>query len=96
MVQTSQTPAKPTIVDLISRVLEPENGSLHEELARFILTCRFPSEDQRRLRELAEKRRRGTLSEIEEAEMDRYIKAADFIEVLKAKAAASLGNRSTR
>jgi hypothetical protein len=56
----------------------------------------FPSEDQRRLRELAEKQRQGNLSESDKAGMDRYVKVADFIEVLKAKAAASLSNNSNR
>ena len=88
MVDISTVP--PTISDLLWRVIEPDDGSFSEEFARFLVARRFPAKDQRRLKELGEKQRRGTLTGEEEAEMDCYIKVADLLELLKAKALTSL------
>jgi len=78
------------VSELVTRVIGPERGDLSAELARFVLSCRFPPEDQRRLKELAEKQRTDSLTAEEESEMDRYIQVADLLEALKAKALASL------
>lgn len=79
-----------TLSELLVRVIEPEKQELSQELAEFLARLQFPPQDQQRLKELAEKQRQGTLSEVEEAEMDGYIQVADLVEVLKAKALTSL------
>ena len=81
---------EPTLSELLSRVIDPGKPELSHELARYLSELRFPPADQQRLKELAEKQRQGRLSEAEEMEMDGYIQAADLIDVLKAKALASL------
>lgn len=79
-----------TFSQLLARVIDPGRNELSHELAQYLAALRFPPEDQQRLKELAEKQRRVTLSEAEEAEMDSYIQVADLVEVLKAKALMAL------
>lgn len=79
----------PTFLQLLARVVERSQAGFSRELAQYLASLRFPEADQHRLQELAEKQRRGTLTAAEEAEMDIYIRVADLIELLKAKAMAS-------
>jgi hypothetical protein len=76
---------------LIARIVELEKGDFSEELAQYLLKRRFPPEDQAYLKRLAAKQRMGALTPDEEREMDRYIRVADFMEALKAKALATVG-----
>ena len=89
------SPTVPTITDILGRVHEPQDTSFSEEFARFIINCRFPKNDQIRLQELAEKQRVSKLTESEQAEIDCYLKVADLVEVLKAKAAATLSQSNS-
>ena len=72
----------PTISDLLSRVIDPANGSFSEELARFLTDCRFPDNEQRRLKELAERQRQQGLtadeSQCEESQCKSQCKTQTF------------------
>lgn len=76
--------------NLLTKIISPGEEQFSQELAEYLIDLRFPPEDQKRLKELAERQRQGQLTEAEEAEMDSYIHVADLVEALKAKAHASL------
>jgi hypothetical protein len=81
---------------ILKRVIQPENGDLSPELARYVLTLDFPEADHRRIAELSEKAQHGTLSAQEEAELEGYLSVNDFLMIVHSKARQSLGNSPDR
>jgi hypothetical protein len=63
---------------------------LSPEAARYILTLRFPPPDVGRMRELAEKARRGTLTPEEGLELDIYERVGYALSLMKSKARRAL------
>ncbi len=77
---------------ILSRVLRPEEGNLPPEAARWLLRVDFDDADRARIAELYEKAREGTLSEVEDAELEDYGDVGRMLEILRAKARATLAN----
>jgi len=75
---------------ILGRVLRPERGDLPPETARWLLEVDFDPADQERIAELYEKAREGTLGAEEDAELEDYGDVGRLLELLKAKAKASL------
>ncbi len=75
---------------ILSRVIAPEDSSLDRRAAEAILAMGFKAADKRRIDELAEKARLGTLSADEQAEADSYERIGHFISLLKSKARLSV------
>src|SRR5262245_47357881 len=75
---------------ILSRVVSPKAPEMSEGVARAVLELRFPEDDERRMSDLSEKARQGTLSPEEERELDAYILVGDFVSLLKSKARLSL------
>lgn len=80
----------PTDAAVIGRLVKPDRGDLSPAAAREILSLRFDEEDARRMNQLAEKAREGTLSAEEEAEIESYRRAGYLLGVLWSKARLSL------
>jgi len=76
--------------ELLDRVFEPSAGTFPKELARQILTVRFPDADHARYEELSAKAQTGELTQDEQDVLDDYLNLNDFLVILKTKAAASL------
>jgi hypothetical protein len=79
-----------TGVDLWERLLEPENGAMTPDAARYLLTLQFPRADIDRMNELAAKARQGTLTREEDGELERYLHVGTRLSILKSKARQSL------
>ena len=75
---------------ILGRVLRPERGDLPRETARWLLDVDFDPADRERISMLYEKAREGTLSTEEDAELEDYGDVGRLLELLKAKAKASL------
>ena len=75
---------------ILSRVIDPSNGSWPPEAAHSILAIELPTDDRERLNELAAKARDGSLSREEMAELDNYRHVGRLLELMKAKARLSL------
>jgi hypothetical protein len=75
---------------ILSRVVSSEVPEMSEGVARAVLDLRFPADDERRMSDLSEKARQGTLSSEEEREIDAYLLVGDFVSLLKSKARLSL------
>jgi hypothetical protein len=71
--------------------VEPESSP---EAARYILSLRFPQLDIKRMHDLAEKARQGTLTLEEHIEMDNYERVGHLLSLMKSKARKKL--RSAR
>lgn len=67
---------------------------LTPDLARHLLTLQFADADVVRMRELSEKNRTGTLTAVEAAELDDFIRAGDLLAVLQSKARMRLKSKA--
>jgi len=75
---------------ILQRVIEPKKAGLSPEAARFLLSLDFPESDHARMAELSSKASDGTLSHIEEEELDGYLHISDLLALLQSKARVSL------
>lgn len=74
---------------ILERVIEPAQGNLAPELARYILKLDFPPSDHERYAMLADKAQEG-LNPKEQAELDDYLSVNAFLAVIQSKARHSL------
>jgi hypothetical protein len=71
---------------IVSRLIDPESGEWSADEAKVILKLRFSSYDNERMRDLLEKAKSGTLSSIEESEIESYRHLGNLLSLLWAKA----------
>jgi hypothetical protein len=57
---------------IVGRLMKPDRGDFSPEAARDILRLQFGEEDQERIRELSRKAQEGTLTVLEQEEMENY------------------------
>lgn len=81
----------PTILD---RVIDPQHGDFPPAVARLVLKFAFPPKDRARYEKLSYKAQDGKLTAKERAELQDYLNVNDLLIVLKAKAEASLRDKS--
>jgi hypothetical protein len=75
---------------ILSRAIDPSNGSWPVEVAKVILSIALSPFDRQRMDELAAKARRASLDSDEEIEIESYRQASRLLELMKAKARASV------
>ncbi|HZL34721.1 MAG TPA: hypothetical protein VFC78_05375 [Tepidisphaeraceae bacterium] len=75
---------------ILSRAIDPKNGNWPAETARGILSLALSKADRDRMNELAAKARGASLTASEEMEIETYRRVTDFLDIMKAKARASL------
>src|SRR5437870_9054923 len=74
------------------RLLEVRTATLSPEGARSILGLDFTDDDRSRMHELAQKAQAGTLTAVEEEEIENYGKVGSVLGVLHSKARVALRN----
>jgi hypothetical protein len=72
--------------DIFRRVIEPDQGSMSIELARFVERLDFRADDHARYEALSEKARTGTLTPEEENLLDDYLHVNSLVSILRLKA----------
>ena len=87
-------PTEMTEADILSEVIAPDQPTLPEASARSILSLRFNQQAIDRMNELADRNRRGVLTDSERALLDRYQRVGNFLNLLQAKARLSLAQGS--
>lgn len=75
-----------TEAHILEQVVTSDQAGMSLESARAILDLRFDPSALRRMNELAEKNRQGTLTESEREEMDKYVRVGNFLNLMQAKA----------
>jgi hypothetical protein len=89
------TQAASTEGAILSRVIRPERvGPLTPDLARAILDLDFEEEDKKRMHELAEKAREGSLTDADKEAIANYERVGSFLSLLQVKARRALKNGS--
>jgi len=79
--------------DIWERIIHPR-GPMSKGAAHRILDLAFPDEDRARMRDLAERNRRGALSDDEEAELDHFCRVGTLLSILKVRARRVLKSRT--
>lgn len=77
---------------ILARVIVPEKPGIAPGVAEEFLKFGFSDEDHKRMSELAERARQGTLTPAERAEADGFERVSSFLGFLKSKARVSLKN----
>ncbi len=83
-------------VAILSRVMEPNNGTLSAAAARAWLKLDFTNQDRARMHELALKAQEGTLAAQDEIALDSYLRAGCLLDMMHSKARHSLKKRAVR
>lgn len=79
---------------ILTRVVLPEEPTMSREAAVAVLKLGFSALDKQRMEALAERARRGLLTEEEREEADSYERVSSLIGLLKSKARVSLNRQS--
>ena len=82
--------ATETEAAILKRVIRPEVGDMSPEAATAFLSLGFQESDHARMADLSEKARAGTLTQMEQDELDGYINVSHFIALVQSKARISL------
>jgi hypothetical protein len=72
--------------EIFARIIAPEQEGLSLEAARSILALSFAPADLDRVDVLSEKARQGTLTAVEQEELDNYLRVGTFLAILQSKA----------
>jgi hypothetical protein len=81
---------KNTGAAIMARLIGPEHDDLSADAAKSILRIDFPKSDHHRMAQLQAKANRGTLKPEDREELDEYLRVADMLAILQAKARTSL------
>lgn len=90
---TKDAKAGTSLIAIFGRLIKADEGSLGQELSRYVLTLGFSAEDQARMRDLADRNQEGALSPAEQEELQNYVNAGHLLALLHSKARKSLTHR---
>lgn len=79
-----------TEADILDKVVCPQVGDLHPEAARSFLQFTFDHATTQHIRQLLRKNNRGTISADERIVLEKYLRVGQFLDLLHAKAKASM------
>ncbi len=83
-----------TDAEILAEVIAPDRDDMPQDVARAFLKLGFSEAQKERMRELAEKNNRGTLTEGERAVMESYRRVGNFLAIIQAKARLSLKHQA--
>ncbi len=76
--------------DILSDVIAANRGDFTPDVAKSVLKWKFKAVAVRRMNTLAEKNRKGTITEAEREQLHRYLRVGSLINLIQAKARLSL------
>jgi len=86
------SPITPT--EILDEVIQPIEPSFAPDFARVVLKLQLSEAAQQRIRDLLQRNNAGTLQTAEKAALENYLLVGQFIDLLQARARASLQGRS--
>lgn len=81
--------------DILDEVVKPSHSTFSRQVAEEFLSMRFNETATERIRELLQNKNAGTISEVEKATLDNYLRVGEFLDLLQAKARVSLLNNES-
>jgi hypothetical protein len=79
-----------TEADILKDVIGTNQGDLPPEVARQVLRWKFAGRAVARMNELADRGNRGTITDAEREELEKYLRVGSLINLVQAKAHLSL------
>jgi uncharacterized protein YnzC (UPF0291/DUF896 family) len=79
-----------TEADIIADVVAADRPDLNAEFARAVLAVRFSATAEQRIRELLQKNNAGSITSAEKADLEKYLRVGQFLDLMQAKARHSL------
>jgi hypothetical protein len=79
-----------TATEILDDVMRPVEASFGPEFARLLLKLRLSDDARQRIRQLLDRNNAGQLDESEKAALESYLLVGQFLDLLQAKARASL------
>ncbi|MGH7200240.1 MAG: hypothetical protein ACREJB_06520 [Planctomycetaceae bacterium] len=79
-----------TEADILDQIIAPDQPGPSPEFARAILELRFSDAATRKIRELLDRNHQGAITETERAELERYLRVGQFLDLMQAKARLTL------
>ena len=83
-----------TEADILAEIIAPDKPGLDPDAARAILRLQFNNHACERIRQLLDANNRGKISDTEHAELQKYLRVGQFIDLMQAKARLSLHESS--
>jgi len=83
-----------TEADILAEIITPDKPGLDPDAARAILGLQFNNHARERIRQLLDANNRGKISDAEHAELQKYLRVGQFIDLMQAKARLSLPESS--
>jgi hypothetical protein len=84
------SPTKVTESDILADVIAADRGDLSPDVAKTVLKWKFRANTVRQINRLAERNRKGTISDTEREQLQRYLRVGSLINLIQAKARLSL------
>ena len=79
-----------TEADILAEIIAPDKPGFEPEAARAILRLQFNNHARERIRQLLDVNNRGDINDAEQAELQKYLRVGQFIDLMQAKARVSL------
>ena len=83
-----------TEADILAEIIAQDKPGLDPDAARAILLLQFNNHARERIRQLLDSNNRGKISDAEHAELQKYLRVGQFIDLMQAKARLSLHESS--
>ena len=80
------TAAGLTESDILSHAIEEIDATEWDRVAPLVSKLRLPKRDLDRVDGLLEKKRRGKIGEQEQAELEKYLRVGNFLDLMRARA----------
>jgi hypothetical protein len=82
--------------NILEQVINPQEGDMSPDLARYILTLDFPPKAHARYSLLATKAQEDMLSAVERAELEEFLKVNNLLTIIQSRARLSLKKKNRR
>ena len=83
-----------TEADILAEIIAPDKPGLDPDTARAVLRLQFNNHARERIRQLLDANNRGKISDAEHAELQKYLRVGQFIDLMQAKARLSFPESS--
>ena len=79
-----------TEADILKDIIAPDHGDMTREVAQSVLQWKFTERAAARMSDLADRNNKGTISDSERDELEKYLRVGSLINLVQAKARLSL------
>lgn len=80
-------------IDILSDAIAPDDGDMSASAAKSVLGWKFSKRAVARMNRLASKNSQGRLSDVEQLELNNFMRVGNLIDLIQAKARLSLKPR---